>query len=55
MGQLFIIYINDFCNVSKLSKSILFADDTNISYQHDNYDVLSFNNIINIYACIIKT
>ena len=38
--KLFIIYINDICNVSKLLKFILFADDTNILYQHDDYNVL---------------
>ena len=30
--KLFILYINDMCNVSKLVKCILFADDTNIFY-----------------------
>ena len=29
---LFIIYINDMCNVSSLIKSIVFADDTNLFY-----------------------
>ena len=29
---LFIIYINDMCNVSLLMKSIVFADDTNFFY-----------------------
>ena len=29
---LFIIYINDMCNVSSLMKSIVFADDTNFFY-----------------------
>ena len=28
--QLFLLYINDICNVSKLLKFVLFADDTNI-------------------------
>ena len=28
--KLFVLYINDICNVSKLAKLILFADDTNI-------------------------
>ena len=28
--QLFVLYINDICNVSKLAKFILFADDTYI-------------------------
>ena len=30
--QLFLLYINDICNVSKLFKCILFADDTNIFF-----------------------
>ena len=33
---LFILYINDMCNVSMLMKSILFADDTNFFYPGDN-------------------
>ena len=33
--QLFILYVNDMCNVSKLLKFILIADDTNIFYYHD--------------------
>ena len=28
--KLFILYINDLCNVSNLVKYVLFADDTNI-------------------------
>ena len=32
-GQnLFILYINDMCNVSTLLKPILFSDDTNVFY-----------------------
>ena len=34
--KLFILYINDICNVSKLLKLILFADDTNILYSDSN-------------------
>ena len=34
--QLFILYVNDMCNVSKLLKYVLFADDTNILYSHDH-------------------
>ena len=33
---LFIIYINDICNVSNLVKLILFADDTNVFCAGDN-------------------
>ena len=32
----FIIYMNDVCNVSMLMKSIVFADDTNFFYSGDN-------------------
>ena len=31
-SALFILYINDLCNVSTLLKLILFADDTNLLY-----------------------
>ena len=31
---LFLVYINDLCNVSKVLELILFADDTNIFYLH---------------------
>ena len=33
---LFILYINDICNVSNLVKFILFADDTNVFCARDN-------------------
>ena len=39
---LFIIYINDLPNVSSLTQSLLFADDTNISCYHRNTDHLVF-------------
>jgi putative NIF3 family GTP cyclohydrolase 1 type 2 len=38
--KLFIMYINDICNVSNKLKFILFADDTNIFYSHVNLDNL---------------
>ena len=38
--KLFILYINDICNVSKLLHFILFADDTNIFKNGDNLDSL---------------
>ena len=41
--KLFILYINDICNVSKLLKFILFADDTNILYSD-----LNIHNLISI-------
>jgi hypothetical protein len=43
--QLFILYINDICNVSKLLKFVLFADDTNIFYS--NTDIKSLTHIVN--------
>ena len=33
---LFIIYVNDLCNVSKIFEPIIFADDTNIFFSHKN-------------------
>ena len=38
---LFILYINDICNVSNLLKLILFADDTNLFRSGDNLEKLS--------------
>ena len=35
---LFILYVNDMCNVSKYLKSILFADDTNLFYAGKDLD-----------------
>ena len=37
---LFLIYINDLCDVSKILDFILFADDTNIFISHKNVDSL---------------
>ena len=37
---LFILYINDMCNVSTLLKPILFADDTNLYYSGKDIDDL---------------
>ena len=33
---LFLLYINDLCNVSKALDFILFADDTNIFFSHND-------------------
>lgn len=38
--KLFILYINDICNISDFMKFVLFADDTNILCQHDNFTTL---------------
>ena len=37
---LFLIYVNDLCNVSKALDFILFADDTNIFFSHKNLNIL---------------
>ena len=37
---LFLIYINDLPNVSKLFNTILFADDTTLSLTHESYPSL---------------
>ena len=38
---LFLLYINDLCNVSKVVDFILFADDTNIFFSHKDFNLLS--------------
>ena len=35
--KLFILYINDICNISEIMKFVLFADDSNILCKHENY------------------
>ena len=40
---LFLLFINDLCNVSNLLKSVLFADDTNMFYSNENVEVLQDN------------
>lgn len=37
---LFILYVNDICNTSKVLKTILFADDTTCFYSHKNVNIL---------------
>ena len=37
---LFLVYINDVCNVLKILDLILFADDTNVFFSHKNVDVI---------------
>ena len=37
---LFLIYINDICNASDVLELILFADDTNIFFSHDDMSKL---------------
>jgi hypothetical protein len=38
--SVFLIYINDICNVSKTLELILSADDTNVFYSHENFEYL---------------
>ena len=42
--KLFILYVNDICNISKILKFVLFADDTNIFCSA--HDAIQFNSII---------
>ena len=37
---LFLLYINDLCNVSEVLDVILFADDTNIFLSHKDFNLL---------------
>ena len=37
---LFLIYINDMCDVLKVLDFILFSDDTNIFFSHKNINVI---------------
>ena len=46
---LFLLYINDLCNVSKVVDFILFADDTNIFFSHKDFNSLS--KIVNTEMC----
>ena len=39
--KIFILYINDICNISILVKFILFADDTNIFHVNSNISRLN--------------
>ena len=41
--MLFILYINDICNISEFLKFVLFADDTNIFASGTNIDELCKN------------
>ena len=47
LGPLFfLIYINDIHNASNILEMVLFADDTNVFYSHD--DLSDLTNVINI-------
>ena len=38
-SKLFHLYINDICRVSNMLDFILYADNTNVSYKHENIDM----------------
>ena len=38
--KLFLLYINDICNVSNILDFILYTDDTNVFYKHENVDMM---------------
>ena len=38
--KLFLLYINDICNVSNMLDFILYADDTSVFYKHENIDMM---------------
>ena len=38
---LFLLYMNDECNLSKVVDFILFADDTNVCFSHKDFNLLS--------------
>ena len=38
--KLFLMYINDICNVSHMLDFILYADDTNVFHKHENIDMM---------------
>ena len=46
---LFIIYVNDLCNASKISESIIFTNDTNLFFSHKSIKELfhTFNSELN--------
>ena len=39
---MFLLFINDLCNVSNLLKFVLFADNTNIFYSNENVKALQY-------------
>ena len=43
--RLFVLYVNDICNVSTLVKFILFADDTNLFCASNN--ILELRDMLN--------
>ena len=52
---LFIIYVNDICNVSKSCSLVLFADDTNIFFtdSHDNLENIVNGELSKFYAWFV--
>ena len=39
-SNVYYLYINDICNVSNILDFILYADDTNVFYKHENIDMM---------------
>ena len=39
-SKLFLLYINDICNMSNMLDFILYADDTNVFHKHENIDMM---------------
>ena len=51
--KLFILYVNDLCNVSNLVKCILFADDTSLFYSDANVNRL-FERVSSVLASMCR-
>ena len=51
--KLFILYVNDLCNVSNLVKCILFADDTNLFCSDANINQL-FERVSSVLASLCR-
>ena len=49
---LFLVYINDICKTTDYGEFILFADDTNLFYSHENISTLT--SVINTELCKIS-
>ena len=49
---LFLIFINDLANISSVMNILLFADDTNLFFKHENVE--SLNSLINIELCKVS-
>ena len=50
---LFIIYMNDICNVSELLYTIMYADDTSVMMSGNNLEILIQS--VNSELCLLNT